>query len=114
MTRFPGFAIVLATAVFGTAVAGQAFADKVNRHFTLFNRSHQVIAEFHASNVGAATWEEDILGRSILLPGHSVVINLSDGTGYCRFDFKTITKDGTTIYRRGINVCETSTYTITD
>ena len=114
MTKSMAFAMILATSVLGTATVAQAHAENLRRHVTLVNRSHQVIAEFHASNVGAATWEEDILGRTMLPPGHSVVINLSDGTAHCRFDFKTVTKDGTTVYRRGINVCETSTYTITD
>lgn len=116
MIKSLGFATSVVAAVLVTATAGQAYADAdgLNRHVTLINRSHRAIAEFHASNIQATTWEEDILGHTVLLPGKSVVINLSDGTGSCRFDFKTVTKDGTTVYCRGINVCETSSYTIVD
>jgi hypothetical protein len=114
MTKPLGLATIAAAAALGMATAGQAYADGMNRHVTLINRSHRAIAEFHASNIRATTWEEDILGHTVLLPGKSVVINLSDGTGSCQFDFKTVTKDGTTVYRRGINVCETSSYTIID
>jgi hypothetical protein len=114
MTKSLKIAVIVAAAVLGVATVGQAYADGLHRHVTLINRSHRAISEFHASNIQATTWEEDILGHTVLLPGQSVVINLSDGTGQCRFDFKTVTKDGTTVYRRGINVCETSSYTITD
>ena len=109
MTKSLGFAAVVAAGVLGMTTVGQAY-----RHVTLINRSHWAIAEFHASNIRATTWEEDILGHTVLLPGKSVVINLSDGTGSCQFDFKTVAKDGTTVYRRGINICETSSYTIID
>jgi hypothetical protein len=114
MTKSLGFAAVVAAGVLGMATVGQAYADGLNRHVTLINRSHWAIAEFHASNIRATTWEEDILGHTVLLPGKSVVINLNDGTGSCQFDFKTVAKDGTTVYRRGINICETSSYTIID
>ena len=114
MIRSLRFRVVLAAAVLGTTLVGAALADNMDRRIRLINRSHQTISEFYASNVGATGWEEDILGSSVLPPGQSVVINLNDGTGYCRFDFKTVTEEGTAIHRRGINVCETSTYTITD
>ncbi len=106
------FAVALTTAVTGTALVGTTHAW--DRHVTLTNRSHQVITEFYASNVGRSSWEEDILGTSVVPPGRSIRINLSDGTGICRFDFKTVIRTGAVIVRRGIDVCEISTYTITD
>ena len=108
------FAVIMAAAVAGSGLAVEANATSLDRHIILVNRSHETIAEFHASNVGSRSWEEDILGDSVLLPGQSVRINLSDGSGYCRFDFKTVTGDGDAIVRRGVNVCELETYTITN
>jgi hypothetical protein len=39
---------------------------------------------------------------------------MNDETGYCRFDFKSMFDDGDEVIRRDINVCEISTYTITE
>ena len=114
MNRSLHHGIILATTVLGLALSGEARADTYDRQITLVNRSHQTITEFHASNVGSDNWEEDILGDLVLPPGYSVRINLNDGTGYCQFDFKTVTRDGDAIVRRGVNVCELATYTLTD
>lgn len=47
----------------------------------LINESSFTINEFRASNINRCNWEEDILGRWILKPGQSIVINLNDGSG---------------------------------
>ena len=102
-------------AVAGAALlVGQASADTYDRRIVLVNNSSQVITHFYASNVGANDWQEDILGRSTLRPGQQARINLNDGTGYCRFDFRTVTQSGEEIVRRGVNVCAVSSYTLTD
>jgi hypothetical protein len=67
---------------------------------------------FYASNVGTDSWEEDILGTGIVQPGSSIVINLDDSTGYCRFDLKTVMADGTALVRRNVDVCAVGTYSI--
>jgi hypothetical protein len=105
-------ALAATIAVPSLLASGQAFA--FDRHIVLINHSHQTITEFHASNVGSDSWEEDILGDSVVRPGQRVRINLDDHTGYCRFDFKTVTESGSAVVRRGVNVCEMETYTITD
>jgi hypothetical protein len=106
-------ALVVGTVVTGSTIV-EANADAYDRHITLINLSHRTIVEFHASNVGTDSWEEDILGDSVLRPGGSVRMDLNDDTGYCRFDFKTVAEDGQAVVRRSVNVCEASTYTIAD
>jgi hypothetical protein len=113
MNRFLRTALTV-TAVAIPAVLGSAQAFAFDRHIVLINHSHQTITEFHASNVASTSWEEDILGDSVVRPGGAVRINLDDRTGYCRFDFKTVTESGDAVVRRGVNVCEMTTYTITD
>jgi hypothetical protein len=113
MKRFLQTALVAATVAAPAMLYGaQAFA--MDRHIVLVNHSRETITEFHASNVGSTSWEEDILGDGVLQPGRWVRINLDDRSGYCRFDFKTVTESGATIIRRAVNVCELETYTITD
>jgi hypothetical protein len=72
------------------------------------------IVEFHASNIGRDSFEEDILGRRVVRPGESVVINLDDGSGYCKFDFLTVMRSGQRIIKHNVDVCQISSYRITD
>lgn len=87
-------------------------ASAADYRINLVNATSQSIERFYASNVGTNHWEEDILGVNILHPGHYVRINLYDGSGYCRFDFKTVMESGQTIVRRNVNVCGITEYTI--
>ncbi len=89
-------------------------AQAQDRRIRLINESSQTIEKFHASNVGRTGWEEDVLGRRVIRPGQSLVINLNDGSGYCRFDFLTVMANGTKIEKRNVDVCKLETYRITD
>jgi hypothetical protein len=95
-------------------LVGHASADSYNRRIVLVNHTSDVITNFYASNVGTIDWQEDLLGNSILLPGESVRINIDDGSGYCRFDFMTVTEGGEVAIRPGVNVCELASYTLMD
>jgi hypothetical protein len=101
-------AALLALSTAAAALPVVANADSLDRRVTLINNSHETIREFHASNVDRQSWEEDILGRSVLPPGHQVVINLNDGTGHCNFDFLTVMEDGEKVIKHHINVCRVS------
>ena len=72
------------------------------------------IIEFYASNTGSRSWEEDILGRDILPSGTSVVINIDDGSGYCKYDFLAVFEDGDEVVSADNNVCELSDFNFTD
>ena len=101
-------AALLGTASLVTADVAHAY----DRTVDLINRTNRDIVHFYASNVGENNWQEDILGEDVL-PAHSrTTVDLYDGTGYCRFDFKTVFSNGATIVRSGLNVCEVSTYTL--
>lgn len=89
-------------------------AQAQDRRIRLINESSYTINEFHASNTGRRGWEEDILGRRVLKPGASIVINLNDGSGYCKFDFLTVMDNGNRIEKRNVDVCKLETYRITD
>jgi hypothetical protein len=87
-------------------------AAAADRKVELVNASRTTIVEFHASNTDRASYEEDILGKDVLEPGQSITIDIDDGTGACKFDFLTVMQGGRKIERRGVDVCEISTYTI--
>jgi hypothetical protein len=87
-------------------------ADAYNRHVDIVNNSDRVITEFHASNIGENMWGPDLLGPIVLAPGDDVDLDLDDGTGYCRFDFLTITENGRGLVHPRVNVCEVARYQI--
>ncbi len=105
-----GVLVVVAVVVMGVA----AGAGAEDRRVRIINETSYTITEFYASNVGADTWEEDILGLDTLPPGESVVINFDDGTGYCKFDFKAVFSDGDEAVKRGVDVCEISSFRFTE
>lgn len=94
--------------------AGTITAEALDRRMKIINNSSMAIREFYASNTGTNNWEEDILGVNVLAPGESVIINIDDGSGYCKFDFKAIGEDGREAIAGDINVCEMETFTFND
>jgi hypothetical protein len=106
-------ALAVAIVTLGTTAAiVPAHAEDYDRRVRLINETDTSIVEFHASNVGTNVWEENILDGDIVTPGHSTMINLDDGTGYCKFDFLTVLRDGQQLIKRNVNVCEVSSYRI--
>jgi hypothetical protein len=104
----------LAAAAACMVVAGISNAAALDRRVRIINNSSYDIHEFYASSVGAKTWEEDILGSDILTSGSDVVINIDDGTGYCKYDFRAVFEDGDEVVSDSVNVCEISEFTYSD
>lgn len=89
-------------------------ASAEDRRVKVINETQFTVVEFYGSNAGSEDWEEDVLGQDVLKPGKSVVINFDDGSGYCKFDFLVKFEDGDQVEKRGIDVCETSVFRLTD
>lgn len=85
-------------------------ADGYNRNVAIVNQSGRTIWRFYGSNVGTSSWEEDILGSSVLPNGQSIVIDFTDGSGYCNFDFRIEFQDGSYVEDYNVNVCVVGTY----
>jgi hypothetical protein len=94
--------------------AGVVNTSALDRHVQINNVSSHDIVEFYASNTGTQDWQEDILGSDILPSGSSVMINIDDGTGYCKYDFLAITADGSQAIVPDNNVCELAEFDFTD
>jgi hypothetical protein len=105
------FSAALALAILAIGVVDAAALD---RRVRIHNESSYDIIEFYASNTGTSSWEEDILGRDILPSGHSVLINIDDGTGYCKYDFLAVFEDGDEVVSADNNVCELTDFRFTD
>jgi hypothetical protein len=87
-------------------------ASASDRVIELTNNTRLAIVEVYASPVGTGRWQEDLLGDDILAPANSVLVNIEGRASNCRFDFKTVFDDGTSLIRRDINVCEVERYAI--
>ena len=102
-------AVVLAPAIGATS---QALAQQLDRRVRIINNTSYTMISFQASNVRRGSWEEDILGRSVVRPGGSFVANVNDGTGFCMFDFRAKFQGGRQAERRNVNVCKITSWTI--
>jgi hypothetical protein len=102
---------ILAVALLAVGVAD---ASALDRRVRINNQSSYDIYEFYASNTGTNSWEEDILGKDILPAGSSVMINIDDGSGYCKYDFRAVFEDGDVVVSSDNNVCELAQFNFTD
>ncbi len=86
-------------------------ARAADRHVEIVNNTGRTMTSFYASRVGAKSWEEDILGQDTLDDGDSVTVNINDGSGACRFDFKAVFEGGASLEKANIDVCTISRFT---
>ncbi len=107
-------ALALAAVAFAPGIEFTAPADaqNLNRRVRIINNTRFVMTNFQASNVRRRSWEEDMLGRSVVQPGGSFVANINDGTGFCMFDLRAKFQGGRQAERRNVNVCTVSSWTI--
>jgi hypothetical protein len=82
-----------------------------DRKVKIVNNTGYSITNFYGSNTGSDSWEEDILGKDILPPNGSVVINFDDNSGYCMFDFRAVFEDGEELIEESVDVCKIGTFT---
>src|SRR5262249_36580045 len=101
MFRIWGFALIAGSILCVLETSVSAF----ERQLELTNNTRMAIVEIQIARIGTERWEKDLLGDDILLPAQSLIVDMGNGAGYCRFDFKTVFDDGTTLIRRNIDVC---------
>ncbi len=101
-----------AMVVLALFVSGAASAQ--DRRVKVINETAFTVVEFYGSNAGSESWEEDVLGEDVLAPGQSVIVNFDDGSGYCKFDFLAKFEDGDQVEKRGIDVCKTGVFRLTE
>ncbi|GGH52666.1 hypothetical protein GVY41_08645 [Frigidibacter albus] len=103
---------LLSLGVAGALCAAMALpAAALDRRVKIVNQTGYTIVEFYASNTGTSDWQEDILGPDVLPSGSSVMVNIDDGTGYCKYDLLAVFEDGDEVVRSDLNVCEVGTFT---
>jgi hypothetical protein len=100
-----------AAALFSMLLAAGSTAQAANRHVDIVNKTGKTLTHFYASGTGTSDWEDDILGRDTIDDGDTFDINIDDGSGACRYDFKAVFEGGGELIKNNINVCQISTFT---
>lgn len=90
--------------------AGRGCNDGKNRRVRMINATSYTIQRLYGSNVNVRTWQEDVLGDSVLRPGNSQVVNWDDGSCLCEFDIKAVYSDGDTSIKSAIDVCRLTSF----
>jgi len=111
MSQFVRRSVFALAALTTLAINPALAADRV---VTIVNKTSVTMTKFYASNVGTRDWEEDILAGDYLKPGQSVDIDIDDGTKACRYDFKAVFKDGESVEKGNVNVCEVGEFSFTE
>ena len=109
-SRFIATSLSIATLAFAMSTPDIAAAE--DRRVRVVNGTNVTVTRFYASNTSRGDWEEDILGSSVLPAGHSVMINIDDGSGACMFDFRAVLANGRRVEAYGMNVCQISAWTV--
>lgn len=109
MSKFVRISTSAVAAVIMAGACATAFAK--DRTVNVINKTSFPMIAFHASNTGTDDWEENILGKDVLPAGQNVELDIDDGSGACRFDFKGVFKGGAEAVLSKVNVCEVSDVT---
>jgi hypothetical protein len=86
-------------------------AAAADRNVDIINNTKKTLKEFYASRVNKNSWEENILGGDSVEPGETQPVDIDDGSGGCRFDFKAVFSDGDEVINKNVDVCAVSTMT---
>ena len=84
--------------------------DGLNRRVRIHNNTGWTMTHFYASDSRVTSWQEDMLGSSVLGAGNSIMMNIDDGSGACLYDFKARFSNGQELTRFSINVCQIADY----
>ena len=84
--------------------------DGLNRRVRIHNQTGWTMTHFYASDSRVDSWQEDMLGSSVLSAGGSVLMNIDDGSGACLYDFKARFSNGQELTRFNVNVCQIADY----
>ena len=91
----------------------QAAAGGAQQDFTIVNSTGQAVMTLNVSPSNEDQWGPDILGTDVLANGQQGQIQFARGQDQCNWDIRVTYEDGETGDWRGVNLCETSTITLT-
>jgi hypothetical protein len=109
----------------GSATAGEATENAsggssggdetagAQQDFTIVNNTGNTVMTLNVSPSDENEWGPDILGQDTLGNGERAQIQFARGQDQCNWDIRVTYDDNETGDWRGVNLCETSTITLT-
>jgi hypothetical protein len=79
--------------------------------FQLYNSTPYTLMYFYASPPSTSSWEEDILGNSVLGSRGSVRVVIADGRRDCVYDMRMVFDNGSELVDQ-VDLCRTNSYTV--
>lgn len=99
--------------MFGSLVAGNAFAAEAKQDFTLVNKTGYEIKSVYVSPSKSNDWEEDVLGKDTFADGDSWDIKFHRAAKTCKWDLKVVySDDDSDAVWDNIDLCSVSKITI--
>lgn len=92
----------------GVVAASTRIGDGRDRSISIHNHTAETIFNLYWSNTAEGSWGTDQLGSNIMRARTNRSVNVSDGTGACRFDFKIKTASGREYTKSNVDVCSVS------
>ena len=77
----------------------------------LTNSGRGGIVAIYVSPSGSSDTSDDLLGKQTAGPGKTVTLKIVEPKATCLFDLQFLMSDGSTVYRKAVNLCQTSAYT---
>jgi len=99
------------TGTSGSGSSGSSGSSGAGNRITIVNRTGYTVYYAYVSHETSRSWEEDVLGSSVLMSGNSVNVNLPRGG---RWDIKLVDVDGDSYTKFGINTGSTVTFYLSD
>jgi len=98
----------------GNATEGEAPAAAGSQQdFTIVNNTGQTVMTLNVSASDQNSWGPDILGQDVLANGQQGQIQFARGQEQCNWDIRATFEGGQTGDWRNVNLCETTTITLT-
>ncbi len=108
-----GFALGLAGAAAAQSSAPVQPAHAGDHLISVTNSGGAVVSALYVAPSGSPDFSDDLLGKQVASVGKTVKVKVKDPAGACVFDVQFLMADGTTVTRKGVNVCESASYTFT-
>ncbi|MEW6639445.1 MAG: hypothetical protein AB1586_03000 [Pseudomonadota bacterium] len=86
-------------------------AVAADRNVDVINNTKKTMKEFYASRTKLNSWQENIIKGDPIEPGETQPVDIDDGSGGCRFDFKAVFADGDEAINENVDVCSVSSVT---
>lgn len=103
----------ISAAVIISALLGSGIAQAQSKQdFRLTNKTGYTIDKVYVAPSKSNDWEEDILGKDVLVNGDWVKITFPKKNQVCRYDLKVVYDDDTPAEWYNFNLCDISRITI--